>query len=160
MGRQIRMIHGQTFSSEEMLRFKHNIRSSCLESFALLVSEYLPLHKTTSQWQVQCTVFLERLAANKLLDRPTLDIAVNLWGDSAVQEYLVDIDPQKVLIPVRKTGFPRNSENGEHKKLRFYLDDPAYHFLPSLDRIMSEGYCPTTGDILSLRSPTTGNNVH
>ena len=48
--RQIRLIHGQSFNHEEILRYKHNIRSSCLEFFALLVSEYLPIQQTTSEW--------------------------------------------------------------------------------------------------------------
>ena len=39
--RQIRLIHGQTFNHEEILRYKNNIRSSCLEFFALLVSSCL-----------------------------------------------------------------------------------------------------------------------
>ena len=44
----------------------------------------------------------------------------------------------------------------EERSTRYNLDDPAYHFLPSVDRIMSEGYQPTLSDILSIRIPTTG----
>ena len=157
--RQIRLIHGQTFNHEEILRYKNNIRSSCLEFFALLISEYLPVQETTSEWKALCNRFLERLADNNILDRDLFDAAVCLWRDSVVQEYLVDMDAQKnKQAPIRKTEAPSINEGskGETKTLRFYLDDPEYHFLPSLERIMSSGYCPTTSDILSLRSPTTG----
>ena len=157
--RQIRLIHGQTFNHEEVLRYKHNIRSSCLEFFALLVSEYLPVQQTTSEWKSLCNQFLERLAENNTLDRELYEIAVSLWRDPIVQEYLVDIDSQKNVRAPQKNDPPLNDglEKGI-KLLRFYLDDPEYHFLPSLDRIMSSGYCPTTSDILSLRSPTTGKS--
>ena len=155
--RQIRLIHGQTFNNEEILRYKHNIRSSCLEFFALLVSEYVPIQQTTSEWKALCNKFLVRLAENKILDRELFDTAVSLWRDSIVQEYLVDIDSHKNLRAPQKNELQSTEgADGGAKLLRFYLDDPEYHFLPSLDRIMESGYSPTTSDILSLRSPTTG----
>ena len=155
--RQIRLIHGQSFNHEEILRYKHNIRSSCLEFFALLVSEYLPVQQATAEWKALCNQFLERLAENNILDRELFEIAVSLWRDPIVQEYLVDIDSQKNLrAPQKIETSSADGVDGGIKRLRFYLDDPEYHFLPSLDRIMSSGYCPTTSDILSLRSPTTG----
>ena len=152
--RQIRLINGQTFNHEETLRYKHSIRSSCLEFFALLVSEYVPIEQTTSEWKALCNKFLERLSENKILDRELFDTAVSLWRDSIVQEYLVNIDSHKNLRPPQKNQ--TEGADGGAKLLRFYLDDPEYHFLPSLDRIMSSGYTPTTSDILSLRNPTTG----
>ena len=103
-----------------------------------------------------CNKFLERLTENKILDRELFDTAITLWQDSIVQEYLIDLDSEnKVRSPRKNTPSPTNGET-EEKHLRFYLDDPEYHFLPSLERIMSSGYCPTSSDILSLRSPTTG----
>ena len=154
--RQIRIIHEQNFNNEETLRYKHNIRSSCLEFFALLVSEYLPIQSATSEWKTLCNKFLERLTENKILDRELFDTAITLWQDSIVQEYLIDLDSEnKVRSPRKNTPSPTIGET-EEKHLRFYLDDPEYHFLPSLERIMSSGYCPTSSDILSLRSPTTG----
>ena len=158
--RQIRLIHGHSFSSDEMLQFKHNIRSSCLEYFALLVSETVPIQQTTSEWKELCAKFLNRLAANRVLNRELLDAAITLWRDSIVQEYLVEIDSKKHTQETQNTG-PSSSEGayGRNKKLRFYLDDPAYHFLPSLDRILSRGYYPTPSDILTLRYPTTGNHA-
>ena len=35
-------------------------------------------------------------------------------------------------------------------------DDPAINFLPAFSRIMTDGYCPTLADILSIRVSTTG----
>ena len=156
--RQIRIIHEQNFNNEETLRYKHNICSSCLEFFALLVSEYLPVQNATSEWKTLCNRFLERLTENKILDRDLFDTAISLWHDSIVQEYLVDLDSErKVRAPRKNTLLPSDvGMDGGAKHLRFYLDDPEYHFLPSLERIMSSGYCPTSSDILSLRSPTTG----
>ena len=156
--RQIRILHEQNFNNEETLRYKHNIRSSCLEFFALLVSEYLPVQNATSEWKTLCNRFLERLTENKILDRDLFDTAISLWHDSIVQEYLVDLDSErKVRAPRKNTLLPSDvGMDGGAKHLRFYLDDPEYHFLPSLERIMSSGYCPTSSDILSLRSPTTG----
>ena len=156
--RQYRIINEQNFNNEETLRYKHNIRSSCLEFFALLVSEYLPIQEATSEWKALCNKFLERLAENKVLDRDLFDTAISLWHDSIVQEYLVDLDSKKNVGSPRKNALIPNDAvpEGGTKQLRFYLDDPEYHFLPSLERIMSSGYCPTSSDILSLRSPTTG----
>ena len=154
--RQIRIIHEQDFNNAETLKYKNSIRSSCLEFFALLVSEYLPIQNATSEWKTLCNKFLEQLTENKDLDRDLFDTAITLWQDSIVQEYLIDLDSQKkVRSPRKNTPPPTNSET-EEKHLTFYLDDPEYHFLPSLERIMSAGYCPTSSDILSLRSPTTG----
>ena len=48
------------------------------------------------------------------------------------------------------------SSIGEAKTLSFCPDDPAFHFLPQMDRIMSTGYSPNNADILSIRIATTG----
>ena len=47
LARQLRLINGQTFTDAELLRYKKLIRSSCLELFALLVSEYVPVQQGT-----------------------------------------------------------------------------------------------------------------
>ena len=39
--RQIRILHGCKFSDEEILRFKHHIRVSCLKHFIAIIKDYL-----------------------------------------------------------------------------------------------------------------------
>ena len=163
--RQIRLINGQTFTDAELLRYKKVIRSSCLELFALLVSEYVPVQQGTSEWKESCYNFLGRLTSNQALERDVMDSAVAVWRDPIIQEFLVDIESAKVYprevigrqdaSPVTDIK-PHNLSTGENIQLGFYPDDPAYHFLPSLDRILSKGYSPTNSDILSVRIPTTG----
>ena len=156
---QIKLINGQSFTDDELLRYKKFIRSSCLELFALLVSEYIPVQETTAEWKESCYDFLGRLyLKSQTLEREVMDGAVALWWDAIIQEFLVDIESVKhLLVATENNDKPTfDYSTGETKKLRFSLDDPAYHFLPSLDRIMAKGYTPTTSDILSLRIPTTG----
>ena len=113
--RHIRMIHGAHFTNEETLRFKRYIRSSCLQIFALFVSEYIDLQNTTSEWQLQCNDFLEHLAANENLDRELLDLATALWRDTAIQEYLVGIDAGEMVGTNKNRNFLsyNSDKNGE-----------------------------------------------
>ena len=153
--RQIKIINGHSFTDVELLRYKKIIRSSCLELFALLVSEYVPIQETTSEWKESCYSFLENLAKSKVIERELMDSAVSLWQDPIIQEYLANDEVHKRLKQNNDIA-RRDSSIADTKIIRFCADDPAYHFLPSLDRIMSKGYSPTTADILSLRIPTTG----
>ena len=164
--RQLRLINGQTFTDSELLRYKKLIRSSCLELFALLVSEYVPVQQGTSEWKESCCNFLGRLTSNEALERDVMDSAVAVWRDPIIQEFLVDIESAKVhsrkVIERQEASSVRDMKpysfsTGENIQLGFYPDDPAYHFLPSLDRILSKGYSPTNSDILSVRIPTTGS---
>ena len=164
--RQIKLIHGYSITEDEKLRYKKIIRASTIELFALLASEYVPIHQTTSEWRRSCNDFVVRLAANKCntIERDLMDASVELWRDPNIQEYLVDIDSFKQQETTHNNHLTKyycsqSSQSSNTTSLGITLDDPAYHFLPSLDRIMSKGYCPTTSDILSVRIPTTGDNI-
>ena len=160
--RQIKLIHGYLITDDEKLQYKKLIRASTIELFALLASEYVPIHQTPSEWRRSCNDFVARLAANKhnTLERDLMEASVALWRDPNIQEYLVDIDSFKQLEPTDNNHFATHyCSSNNTKSLGISLDDPAYHFLPSLDRIMSKGYAPTTSDILSVRIPTTGDNI-
>ena len=160
--RQIKLIHGYSLTDDEKLRYKKIIRASTLEVFALLASEYIPIHQTTSEWRRICNDFVARVAANKkdTIEKDLMDTAIALWRDQNIQEYLVDIDSYKQLEKTQKNQLPPYYHSVSNiKSLGFSLDDPAYHFLPSLDRIMSPGYSPTASDVLSLRIPTTGDET-
>ena len=134
--------------------------------FALLVSEYVPVQQGTSEWKESCSNFLGRLTSNEALERDVMDSAVAVWRDPIIQEFLVDIESAKAhsrKVIERQAASsvrdmkPHSFSTGENIQLGFYPDDPAYHFLPSLDRILSKGYSPTNSDILSVRIPTTGS---
>jgi guanine nucleotide-binding protein G(i) subunit alpha len=160
--RQIKLIHGYWLTDDEKLQYKKIIRSSTVRLFALLASECVPIHQTTLEWRRSCNDFVVRLAASKsiTIERDLMEAAVALWRDPSIQEYLVDIDSFKNLETTHNNHLPTYYPSAtDTKSLGFSLDDPAYHFLPSLDRIMSKGYSPTTSDILSLRIPTTGENI-
>ena len=155
--RQIKIINGHSFSDDELLRYKKIIRSSCLELFALLVSEYVPIQNTTSEWKELCYDFLTNLAKSKVIERELMESAVTLWSDPIIQEYLADEEAHRKLKQPQSNNIAQyDSSVSESRILRFCADDPAYHFLPSMDRIMSKGYSPNNADILSVRIPTTG----
>ena len=135
------------------------------------MSEYVPVQQGTSEWKESCHDFLGRLTSNEALERDVMDSAVAVWRDPIIQEFLVDIEsakvyPREVVDPrdapsvtdMKPHNFSTPSKKtSENIQLGFYPDDPAYHFLPSLDRILSKGYSPTNSDILSVRIPTTGS---
>ena len=130
------------------------------------MSEYVPVQQGTSEWKESCCNFLGRLTSNESLERDVMDSAVAVWRDPIIQEFLVDIESAKVhsrkVIERQEASSVRDMKpysfsRGENIQLGFYPDDPAYHFLPSLDRILSKGYSPTNSDILSVRIPTTGS---
>ena len=88
-----------------------------------------------------------------------MESAVTLWRDPIIQEFLVEDEIHKQLKQTQHNDIARRgSVSSDTKIITFGADDPAYHFLPSLDRIMSKGYSPNTADILSLRIPFPHSN--
>ena len=131
------------------------------------MSEYVPVQQGTSEYKESYYNFLGSLTSNEALERDVMDSAVAVWRDPIIQEFLVDIESAKVhsrkVIERQEASSVRDMKpcsfsTGENIQLGFYPDDPAYHFLPSLDRILSKGYSPTNSDILSVRIPTTGSH--
>ena len=160
--RQIRIINGLSFTDAELLSYKKIIRSSCLELFALLVTEYIPIQNTTSEWNEMCNDFVKKLSEQlksnrKELERELMESALSLWRDPTIQEYLANEEEHKKLKQSQNNNISQlESSIGEAKALSFCPDDPAFHFLPQMDRIMSKGYSPNNADILSIRIATTG----
>ena len=148
--RQIRILHGCKFSDEEILRFKHHIRVSCLKHFITIINDYLEdtENRVNHENEEIRTIlqFLEDYKRREYLqdfERSYLNKSVNIWRNSSLQKFM--------LASVRPMGIPSIISTK-----RLHADNPASHFLPSLSRIMAKGYSPTSEDILSVRIPTSG----
>ena len=159
MCRHIRLLYGKPLAEEEVTHFKHNIRTSCLESLTKILSECMDEHKITSEHLQACKEFLDESKSNCNRDRNYLDKAVAIWRNSTLQNYILEMTPQHYF----STEVSSASQEGFHSPARvnknqckLNSDHPAYHLLPSFSRIMSKGYYPTLDDILSIRIPTTG----
>ena len=140
--RHIRRIHGDKFSEEEILNFKHHIRIRCLESFINMIEEFL-MYAAPASYTQQCIAFLEEYKKESEYNRDYLNNAITLWRIAGLQKHmLAAISP--ICIPTVT------------KSKRLHSDNPANHFLPSFSRIMAKGYNPTWEDILSVRIATTG----
>ena len=146
--RQIRILHGCKFSDEEILRFKHHIRVSCLKHFIAIISDYLEdTENKVNHENEEIQDFLrdyKRLEYLQDFERSYLNKSVNIWRNSSLQKFM--------LASVRPMGIPSIISTK-----RLHADNPASHFLPSLSRIMAKGYNPTSEDILSVRIPTSGD---
>lgn len=145
--RQIRILHGCKFSDEEILRFKHHIRVSCLKHFITIINDYLEDTENTAKREneeiLEFLLDYKRLEFLQEFGRTYLNKSVNIWRNSSLQKFM--------LASVRPMGIPSIISSK-----RLHADNPASHFLPSLSRIMSKGYNPTLEDILSVRIPTSG----
>ena len=140
--KHIRRIHGDKFSEEEILRFKHHIRITCLESFINMMVEFLKYAPQASYTQ-QCIEFLEEYKMESEYNRAFLNKAMPLWRILGLQKHM--------LAAISPMGIPSVTTTK-----RLHSDNPANHFLPSFSRIMAKGYNPTLEDILSVRIATTG----
>ena len=156
LGRQIRMLYGDPFGQQEMLHFKHMIRATCLEDFSNILVEYMALRTPTSEWTRDCVFFLKKMRT-RLVDRCLMDLSMSLWKDIGVQKYLSELNlKMKLTSNKENTTSVHWTDSPEEKTTRYQSDDPGYHFLPRLDKIMSHGYQPTLTEILSIRMTTTG----
>lgn len=156
LGRQIRMLHGDPFGKNEMLHFKHLVRASCLEDFATILVEYIALQIATSNWTEECELFISKMRhGGTVVDRYLMDLSLSLWKDVGMQKHLSELNLQMNLMSNEEAALSEQCTR-EGKTTGYQSDDPGYHFLPHLDKIMAHGYEPTLSDILSMRITTTG----
>ena len=94
LSRQIRTLHGNDFSEEEVLHFKHNIRVTCLELLAKHLNEYLDGSSQVSisdDQQNKYSQFL-RLVGTPIfqgtVNRKLLDLSIDVWNNSGLQNYI------------------------------------------------------------------------
>ena len=116
-------------------------------------------NKVASEHRNACADFLEQFKSNGNKDRQFLDKLVAIWRNSTLQECILGMKEQRHFLTTSSRTSDETAPSGtdvEKNQNKLHSDHPAHHFLPSFARIMSEGYSPTSDDILSLRIPTTG----
>lgn len=161
--RHIRSLYGKRLGKDEIVHLKCNIRTFCLEHLTNFLSDCMEQNKITSEHQQACEEFLEQSKRNCNQDRQFLDKSVAIWRNSSLQNYILDIKTQQHLLT--KTSCEPDEAvpskvNVNKNQNMLHSGHPARHFLPSFDRIMSEGYYPTSDDILSLHIPTKGKQSY
>ena len=83
--RHIRLLYGKGFGDDEILHFKLNIRTSCLEHLVKILSLCMEENKVASEHRNACADFLEQFKSNGNKDRQFLDKLVAIWRNSTLQ---------------------------------------------------------------------------
>ena len=150
--RHIRGIHGDSFTNEEILHFKHHIRSSSIHIFANIIQGFLKENCEEFLCKQFCVEFLQEYKSHFIndYDRKFLETAVQVWRFYSIQKYIL-----KIINPPSTANV-----SGFVVPTRTYSDNPSSQFLPSFSRIMSKGYKPTLEDILTVRIPTLGKSQY
>ncbi|XP_029469510.1 guanine nucleotide-binding protein subunit alpha-11-like [Rhinatrema bivittatum] len=136
--KQMRIIHGTGYSSEERKGFARLVYQNIFMSMQAMIGAMETLRvqytweenrykgKLVNEVDVYQVVMLEKLQANAIQ---------SLWNDPGIQ-----------------LCYERRRE--------YHLLDSANYYLSNLERIAQEGYLPTDEDILRIRMPTTGINEY
>jgi hypothetical protein len=162
LGRQIRVLHGTSFSGNEILQFKKLIRSLCLEDLENIVVEYIATQHMSTEIAEMSMEYLNRIRRG-MVDRQLIDLAISLWHDLGVNLFIsqsqmnIHFAPRHIMADesLDVTSCRKDELNSE---IHYQSDDPGYHFLPNFNKIMASGYDPSLSDILSIRVHTTGTN--
>lgn len=141
--KNLRIIHDQKFSEEEMFNFRLRIRAMTLEdlSNALTMPDFIDREATTKEWQTDTETYVRKVQASKSSDNFSwccesrlFELAIRLWSEPIVQEMMAE-------------------------KSSIYFTQETTYFLTSLESILSNDYRPSHEDILTIRIPTTGKSA-
>ena len=122
LSRQIRTLHGNDFSDEELMHYKHNIREACVDLLAKYLDEYLSdsSHVTSSDEQREKYSKFLRLASNPdfrdMDSRKFLDLSIDVWRSSPLQNYIFQKFANKVLQPAGKNSAGSSANFAESGK--------------------------------------------
>ncbi|TFY75458.1 hypothetical protein EWM64_g8555 [Hericium alpestre] len=134
--KQMKIIHQNGYTTEELLTFRPLIWKNLLESAHAVVGALAKIGLEPSRPANKAS--LEKLASYELSSDPTFFFSPDIAR--AIQELWQD--------PVIPKMMDHSSE--------FYLMDSASYFFAEADRIASSSYTPTKEDVLRARAKSTG----
>ncbi|XP_077982107.1 guanine nucleotide-binding protein G(o) subunit alpha-like [Glandiceps talaboti] len=134
--KQMRIIHEDGFSIEDLKQYKPVVFSNTLQSMVAMLRamETLKVDYGDKEREDDAKMVFDVIGRMEDTEPPTpelRDALKRLWADSGVQEI-----------------YGRSRE--------YQLNDSARYFLDDLDRVCAEDYLPTEQDLLRTRVKTTG----
>lgn len=135
--KQMKLIHGQGYSTEEKEHYKTVVWSNTVQSIKALIEgmKKLSLHYQNEENE-KYSQLIETYPIEFESETFTEEMArmiSSVWHDHSIQACF-------------------------HRSKEFQLNDSAKYFLDSVDRIASSDYLPTDQDVLRTRVKTTGIN--
>jgi len=134
IAKQMKILHLQGFSKEEMLTYKSIIYNNIVTSMRSLVNACKDLGIAMSEQNKAASERMgndELSMINETLSSQTSSDIKALWQDEGI-----------------KSAYLRQSE--------FQLNDSAAYYFDAIDRLADEGFIPTEQDVLRSRAKTTG----
>ena len=155
--RHMRQLYGNKFNDDELLKFKNEIQSSCLQYFKNIILEMLKTEKISVQNKDRCENFIEEFEnISPEYDKfYCSERVMSIWSIVSVQQFILEKTTRNNVAEIKRKSY-MSSDSPRNNLYDMYSDNPAIHFLVSFDRIMSKEYEPSLDDILNLRSPTKG----
>ncbi|CAO0790333.1 unnamed protein product [Mucor circinelloides] len=136
--KQMKIIHQNGYSQEELKRWKLTIYKNIIESIQAIVS-------AAEKFEYE----FETLDDQNALDR-LMHYNINNDGSKG-------FDPEIAFIIIQIWNDPVVTKMMDQESGKFYLMDSAPYFLDDVRRIaVDENYIPTVQDVLFARSKTTG----
>jgi len=133
--KQMKIIHDNGFSTEELSQFKAVVYSNLVQSIQMIIKAMSRLeieYDDASRAEDERQLFtLAGTSEEDVLTEELVGIIKRLWADKGVQK-----------------SFSRARE--------YQLNDSAGYYLSEMDRIGAPDYCPTEQDVLRTRVKTTG----
>ncbi|CAR23113.1 guanine nucleotide-binding protein subunit alpha [Lachancea thermotolerans CBS 6340] len=137
---QLKILHQNGFSNEELLEFKPFIFDNIIETGKDIINARLKFHAT--------------LEPESGLSEEDLQGVLNFNTPGAqLQQFPADL--QKTLSNLWSLPSTQELITGEHRS-SFYLMDSARYFMDNLPRVAAENYKPTVRDVLLSRKKTSG----
>ena len=134
--KQMKIIHGDGYSNEELNNFKTFVHSNLLTSMTEVINATeklnIQLHRSSNQAHaMEIVKFSSSLKPGLVIPSDVGEKMKLLWKDDGFQECL-----------------KRASE--------YYLSDSAPYYFQRMEKILDASYTPNEQDVLQSRVPTTG----
>ncbi|KAF7495223.1 Guanine nucleotide-binding protein G(i) subunit alpha [Sarcoptes scabiei] len=131
--KQLKIIHQHGYNKDECYQYRRIIYSNTIQSLMAILKamEYLKIPFQNVECENLSHLFLNISSDCSHISQEMTVMMKRLWNDRGVQ-----------------ACFNRSRE--------YQLNDSAYYYLSSLDRICLPDYCPTQQDVLRTRVKTTG----
>ena len=131
----MRQLYGDQFDNDEILQFKSEIQSSCLQYFNTILLELIKEEIISVTNKGRCESFIEEYekfgpAYHKFCPERVMSI----WSILSVQQFIIEKTSRSNL-----RQFAKKEETWEKTTTdtlqNMYSDNPAIHFLTSFDSI-------------------------
>ncbi|KAH9418024.1 Guanine nucleotide-binding protein G(k) subunit alpha, partial [Dermatophagoides pteronyssinus] len=134
--KQLKIIHENGYDKEECYKYRRVIHANAIQSLSAILDamNFLKINFGNAESYQLVAQYFDYPQSNHMAPIITMELAVimkKLWLDPGVQSCF-------------------------HRAREYQLNDSAYYYLNSLDRICQQDYCPTQQDVLRTRVKTTG----